>query len=218
MPSKYADRAEAGRALATELTDYAGRDDVVVIGLPRGGVPVAAEVATSLAAPLDVVVVRKLGLPQQPELAMGAITAVGETVTVVRNDGLLERAGVSEEEFDGVLAVETAELRRREALYRGANPPVPVTGTVAIVVDDGLATGSTMRAAVKAVRSLGPERIVVAVPTGPASACRELGTMVDEMVCATNPEPFNAVGLSYREFAQTTDEEVRELLDASADD
>ncbi len=211
MPSKYADRAEAGRALATELTDYAGRDDVVVIGLPRGGVPVAAEVAASLAAPLDVVVVRKLGLPQQPELAMGAITAVGETVTVVRNDGLLERAGVSEEEFDGVLAVETAELRRREALYRGANPPVPVTGTVAIVVDDGLATGSSMRAALAALRRQDPARLVVAVPVGDAETCASLEA--DDVVCTRTPERLGSVGEAYVDFAQTTDDEVRRHLD-----
>ncbi|WP_299278776.1 phosphoribosyltransferase family protein [uncultured Georgenia sp.] len=211
---RYADRTEAGRVLAQQLGEYADRDDVVVIGLPRGGVPVAAEVAAALGAPLDVVVVRKLGLPRQPELAMGAITAVGSTVTVVRNDGVVRHARVSEEDFAAVLAAETAELRRREKLYRGDNPPVPVAGKVVIVVDDGLATGASMRAALAALRSQEPSRLVVAVPVGAADTCASLEA--DDVVCAWVPERFTAVGQAYADFGQTTDDEVRRHLDRAA--
>ncbi|MPV37121.1 phosphoribosyltransferase [Georgenia subflava] len=208
----YADRSEAGRVLAHELTAYAGRDDVVVLGLPRGGVPVAAEVAATLGAPLDVVVVRKLGVPGQPELAMGAITAVGETVTVVRNERVLDRAAVGREAFDGVLAAETAELRRREELYRGDRPREPLSGRVAVVVDDGLATGSSVRAALAALRQQAPSRLVVAVPVGSAPSCLAVGAEADEVVCPWMPEPFYGVGQGYLDFSQTSDDEVRAAL------
>ncbi len=209
----YADRTEAGRLLAQELDEYTGRDDVVVIGLPRGGVPVAAEVAAALDAPLDVVVIRKLGLPQQPELAMGAVTAVGEAVTVVRNDAVVRDAGVDEEEFDGVLAVETAELRRREALYRGDSPPAEVEGRTVVVVDDGLATGASMRAALAALRTQEPARLVVAVPVGAPDTCASLEA--DDVVCPWVPDRFSSVGQAYADFGQTTDDEVRELLETA---
>ncbi|HEU5126977.1 MAG TPA: phosphoribosyltransferase [Glycomyces sp.] len=216
MPNQvFRDRSDAGHALASLLDHYRGRSDTLVLALPRGGVPVAYEVARAIRAPLDVSTVRKLGVPGHEELAMGAIASGGVKVV---NEEVVRLSGVDQAALDRVAAREAAELHRRERAYRGDRPPPDLSGRTALIVDDGLATGSTMRAAIKAVRSLKPRRTVVAVPTGAASTCRELGTMVDEMVCATNPEPFNAVGLSYREFAQTTDEEVRELLDASAGD
>lgn len=211
MPNQvFRDRSDAGHALASLLDHYRGRSDTLVLALPRGGVPVAHEVAQSIKAPMDVFTVRKLGVPGHEELAMGAIASGGVKVV---NSEVVRLSGVDEATIDRVAEREVAELRRRERAYRDDRPPPELAGRTVLVVDDGLATGSTMRAAVKAVRSLGPERIVVGVPTGPASACRELGTMVDEMVCAANPEPFDAVGRSYREFAQTSDDEVRELLE-----
>lgn len=215
MPNQvFRDRSDAGHALASLLDHYRGRSDTIVLALPRGGVPVAYEVARAIKAPMDVFTVRKLGVPGHEELAMGAIAGGGVKVV---NEEVVRLSGVDRAALDRVAEREAAELRRRERAYRGERPPPDLSGRTALIVDDGLATGSTMRAAIKAVRSLKPRRTVVAVPTGAASTCRELGTMVDEMVCATNPEPFDAVGRSYREFAQTTDEEVRELLDASAD-
>lgn len=211
----YADRREAGRDLAERLRDYAGRDDVVVLGLPRGGVPVAAVVAEALAVPLDVVVVRKLGVPGQPELAMGAITGVGEDVVLVRNERVLGHSGVREHAFQRVLAAERAELRRREQLYRGDRPPVSVRGKVVLLVDDGLATGSSMRAAIAALRRQEPARLVVAVPVGSASSCVAVGREADDVVCAWAPEPFYGVGQGYYDFSQTSDAEVRDLLAAS---
>jgi putative phosphoribosyl transferase len=211
----YADRREAGQALAERLGEYAGRHDVVVLGLPRGGVPVAAVVARALGAPLDVVVVRKLGVPGQPELAMGAITGVGPDVVIVRNERVLGHTGVRENAFHRVLTAEKAELRRREELYRGDRPPVPVQGKVVLIVDDGLATGSSMRAAIAALRRQGPARLVVAVPVGSASSCAAVGREADDVVCVWAPEPFYGVGQGYFDFSQTSDAEVRDLLATS---
>ena len=208
----YADRREAGWVLADQLGDYAAREDVVVLGLPRGGVPVAAIVARALGAPLDVVVVRKLGVPGQPELAMGAITGVGESVVVVRNETVLAHTGVGEEAFHRVLTAETAELHRREELYRGDRPRLQVSGKIALIVDDGLATGSSMRAAIAALRREEPARLVVAVPVGSAASCAVVAREADEVVCAWAPEPFYGVGQGYYDFSQTSDAEVRDAL------
>jgi putative phosphoribosyl transferase len=209
-----ADRRHAGRALAEAPTPRvtANGMETVVLGLPRGGVVVAVEVAVALGAPLDVLVVRKLGLPWQPELAMGAIAAVGETVETVRTETVLTAARVSPDTFDEVRAEEVAELRRREAAYRGGRPALPVTGRQVVVVDDGLATGSTMRAAVLALRRREPARIVVAVPVGSPSACATVAEDVDDLVCLSAPANFRAVGQAYGNFAPTSDDEVREAL------
>ena len=208
----YADRRAAGDVLAGALAAYAGNPDVVVLALPRGGVPVAARIAAALDAPLDIAVVRKLGLPQQAELAMGAIASVGDSLELVRNHDVLRRARVRAEAFDEVCRRETEELRRREAAYRGDRPPVPIAGRVVILVDDGLATGSTMRAAVAAVRRQDPREIVVAVPIGARATCAELAVEADELVCPWAPADFRAVGQGYLDFGQTTDDEVQRLL------
>ncbi|MGS0687813.1 phosphoribosyltransferase [Nakamurella sp. GG22] len=210
-PRRFADRVQAGRHLASLLTGYAGRDDVVVLGLPRGGVPVAAEVARALDAPLDVLVVRKLGAPGRPELAIGAIADVGTAVEMVTNPQILERLGVSPAEFDEVYRRELTELRRRTAGYRGSRPPVAVDGKVVIVVDDGLATGATMRAAVAAIRRHRPAKLVVAVPVGPQQQDGAWGEDV-EVVCALTPALFSAVHQGYDDFGQTTDEQVLAAL------
>jgi len=208
----FADRVEAGRALASHLQKYVGRGDVVVLALPRGGVPVGAEVAKVLGAPLDLFLVRKLGTPGHRELAMGAIASGGVRVL---NDEVIRWYGLSPEAIDRVAAEEQQELERRESAYREGRPPAEVENRVAILVDDGLATGSTMKAAVTAVRLLHPSSVVVAVPVGARETCRELQALADEVVCARTPEPFSAVGLWYRNFDQTTDEEVRALLRSS---
>jgi putative phosphoribosyl transferase len=212
---QYADRRDAGRVLAADerLARYAG-EDVVVLGLPRGGVPVAAPVANALQAPLDVVLVRKLGTPGHDELAMGAIASIGGSIEVVRNEPVVAR--VSNSDFVEVYRRELLELREREVRYRGGRPPVVVRGRVAILVDDGLATGSTMRAAIAAVRTQQPERVVVAVPVGAEAACRELATQADDVVCAWVPQAFLAVGQAYLDFGQTTDDEVRAALATSS--
>lgn len=210
--TRYVDRREAGRALANLLLRFAGRDDVVVLGLPRGGVPVAYEVASALQAPLEVFVVRKLGTPGHEELAMGAIASGGVQVL---NEEVVHALQISAATIDAVGRVERAELERRERAYRAGRPMVPLTGRVAILVDDGLATGSTMRAAVLAARILGPSRIVVAVPVGAPDTCRALEATADEVVCGLTPDSFRAVGLWYDDFAQTTDDEVRHLLAAA---
>jgi len=208
----FRDRVEAGDVLAERLHHYAGRQDVLVLALPRGGVPVAARVAEALAAPLDVFVVRKLGVPGHEELAMGAIASGGVRVV---NEQVVGRLGLGEAVLDRVAAAEGRELARRERSYREGRDPPDLTGRVVILVDDGLATGSTMRAAVAAVRLLHPARVVVAVPTAPASTCQHLREEADEVICVTTPRPFRAVGNSYQSFLQTTDEEVTDLLRAA---
>jgi putative phosphoribosyl transferase len=205
----YSDRSQAGRILGRKLHAYAGREDVIVLALPRGGVPVGFEVAGALEAPLDVFVVRKLGVPGQEELAMGAIASGG--VQVISPD-VVRACGVSDREIERVVTVERAELERREAFYRGDRPPLDVRGKVVILVDDGLATGSSMRAAISALRPRSPARIVVAVPVAPRSTIREFGSIADEVICAVTPEPFHAVGEWYESFAQVGDEEVQGLL------
>jgi predicted phosphoribosyltransferase len=211
MYGRFHDRAEAGRILADRLAHLAGRDDTIVLALPRGGVPVAREIADALGAPLDVFVVRKLGVPGHEELAMGAI-ATGDVR--VLNEDVVRMLRVPAATLDAVAAEEARELHRREHEYRGGRPPVDVRGRVAILVDDGLATGATMRAAIAALRLLGPARIVVAVPVAARSTCEEFRALVDEIVCAMTPENFQAVGLWYADFSQTTDDEVRALLAA----
>ena len=204
----FRDRRDAGRKLAQALDAWRGRPDVVVLALPRGGVPVASEVAHFLGAPLDVLVVRKLGFPGQEEFAMGAIASGGVRV-------MSELPGVwpvSQEAIEAVVARETQELARREQLYRGQRAPLALAGRVVILVDDGLATGATMHAAVLAARAAQPQRIIVAVPVASREAVRLLCTVADEVVSVFTPEHFRAVGLWYADFGQTSDDEVRELL------
>jgi predicted phosphoribosyltransferase len=205
---RFADRSAAGRALAGRLQSFAG-SDVVVLALPRGGVPVGAEVARALHAPLDVFVVRKLGVPGHEELAMGAI-ASGQIR--VLNADVVEWYGLSAATIDEVTRRETTELERREALYRDGRPLNSVAGRIVILIDDGLATGSTMRAAIDAVRQLEPARIVVGVPVGARETCSGLGGVADEVICVLTPASFSAVGEWYDDFSQTSDDEVRRLL------
>lgn len=205
----YRNRTEAGRHLASQLGDYANRPDVLVLALPRGGVPIAFEVARALNAPLDIFLVRKLGVPGYEELAMGAIATGGIRVL---NKDVLRHLSIPGEVIDEVAAGEQQELERREKLYRGGRPAPDVNGKTVILVDDGLATGSTMRAATAALREQRPARIVVGVPVSSPATCDEFRGEVDEIVCAVTPEPFHGVGRWYEDFSQTTDEEVRELL------
>ncbi len=205
----FANRRAAGVELARHLQLYAGRKDVVVLALPRGGVPVAYEVARALGAPLDVFLVRKLGLPGHRELAMGAIASGGVRVL---NADVVAWYRIPDAIIDEAAREEQAELERRERVYREGRPAVPLNGKIVLLIDDGLATGSTMKAAVQAVRARGPARILVAVPVGAPDTCRDLEQIADEVVCARAPERFAAVGQWYRDFSQTTDEEVRELL------
>jgi len=209
----FRNRSDAGRALGERLLAYAGRPNLRILGLPRGGIPVAFEVAQRLEAPLDVFVVRKLGVPGQEELAMGAIASGG--VRIVNQD-VVSALGLSQRTLDRVAEAEQAELLRREQSYRGARPPLDVAGATVILVDDGLATGSTMRAAVAAVRQKRPDRIVVAVPVAAPSTRDEMAREVDEVVCVDTPDPFLAVGRFYDDFAQTTDAEVHDLLERAA--
>ncbi|MEM5386006.1 phosphoribosyltransferase [Paraburkholderia phymatum] len=210
MFCRFADRADAGRALADQLKQYAQRDDVVVLGLPRGGVPVAYEVARALGAPLDVLVVRKLGMPWQPELAMGAI-ASGDALYL--DEELMRESGVSQEEFDRVLADEKAQLARREALFRDPRrASVDVAGRVAIIVDDGLATGASMKAAARALRARGPAKLVAGLPVAPYDAAERIVSDVDEFVCVASPELFFSVSQFYADFSETTDDDVRAIL------
>lgn len=207
--AKFQDREEAGRWLGRELAPYARRADVVVLALPRGGVPVAYEVARALACPLDVLVVRKLGVPGHEELAMGAIAAGGVRVL---NDALLRQLRIPPAAIDEAAAREQEEVERRDRAYHGDRPRPELRGRTVILVDDGLATGATMRAAVAAVRARGPARVVVAVPVAARETCEEMEREVDDVVCALTPEPFHAVGLWYESFDQTTDAQVRALL------
>jgi predicted phosphoribosyltransferase len=209
----FADRKAAGRALATLLQEYADRTDVLVLALPRGGVPVGFEVAEALRAPLDLFLVRKLGTPGHRELAMGAIASGGVRVL---NDDVVRSYGISPPLIDAVAKAEQHELERREAAYREGREPAALEGRVVLLIDDGLATGSTMKAAVQAVRARKPAQVVVAVPVGARETCDELSALADEVVCAWMPEPFSAVGQWYLDFGQTTDEEVRQLLRAHA--
>lgn len=208
-PGLFRDRRDAGRQLAEKLRAYANRPDVIVLALPRGGVPVSSEVARALHAPMDVFVVRKLGVPGYEELAMGAV-ATGRVP--VMNDEIVKRLGIPDYVVDAVATGEQQELARRERLYRGGRPLPDVHGRIVILVDDGLATGATMHAAIQALRQQQPARIVVAVPTASPDTCEQMRREVDEVVCAMMPEPFHAVGQWYLDFSQTTDEEVRVLL------
>jgi len=205
----FRDRVEAGELLAERLTEYRDRDDVVVLALPRGGVPVAREVSRALGVPFDVYVVRKLGVPGHEELAMGAIATGG--VRQVNRD-VVDALGIPGNVIEAVAAREQRELERREQDYRGNRGPLSLTNRTVILVDDGLATGSTMRAAVIAARQQQPARVIVAVPVGAASTCADLATEADDVVCVRMPDPFVAVGLWYRDFTPTTDAEVRTLL------
>jgi putative phosphoribosyl transferase len=205
----FIDRREAGRVLATHLAKYAHRNDIVVLALPRGGVPVGYEVASALGAPLDVFLVRKLGTPGHRELAMGAIASGGVRVL---NEDVVRWYGIPEAAIEGVAREEAEELARRERAYRGDHPAPTLVDRLVILVDDGLATGSTMRAAAQAVRAHRPSRLVVAVPVGAPETCSVLASVADEVICARMPVPFSAVGQWYLNFDQTTDDEVRELL------
>jgi putative phosphoribosyl transferase len=205
----FRDRREAGRALAEELTSYRGKDNVLVLGLARGGVPVAWEVAAALGAPLDVFLVRKLGVPRWSELAMGALASGGG---VVMNDNVVSSLHITDEQVREVIDSETAELMRREQAYRGGRPVADPRGKIVILVDDGIATGASMMAAVRAIRAGGPQSIVVAVPVAPPSVSGELARVADDVVCATMPTAFEAVGQVYADFHQISDDEVRELL------
>ena len=208
-PGQFRDRRDAGRLLAEKLAAYATRPDVLVLALPRGGVPVAYEVARRLGAPLDVFVVRKLGVPGHEELAMGAVATGGVRVL---NEQLVEQLGIPDQMIDAVAARERQELARRERLYRGGRPPPDVRGRTVILVDDGLATGATMYAAIEALRKQNPGRIVVAVPTASPETCEEMKAKADHVICAITPDPFQAVGRWYQDFSQTSDEEVADLL------
>lgn len=205
----FADRHHSGTELARLLAPYAGRHDVIVLGLPRGGVPVAYEVAKALDAPLDVLVARKLGVPFQPELAMGAIASGGATWL---NQEVIRLARVTPEEIARVEASERVELHRREALYRQGRKPLDVSGRTVILVDDGMATGASIHAAARAVRALAPSKLIVAVPVAPTEGAQRMGHVADEFVCLETPEDFRAVGQFYREFGQTSDAEVQTLL------
>ena len=210
MFTQFRDRSEAGKLLAKQLTAYTNQHNVLVLALPRGGVPVAFEVARALHVPLDVIVVRKLGVPGQEELAMGAIATGG--VRILNND-VVKFLGIPDEMIDKIAANEQPELERRERLYRGDRPAYDVRGRTLILVDDGIATGATMHAAVAALKQQQPAHIIIGVPTAAPSTCDEFAHEVDELVCVLRPEPFIAVGYWYRQFSQTSDEEVRSLLE-----
>jgi predicted phosphoribosyltransferase len=209
QPRTFRDRRDAGRVLAGELTQYRGRDGLLVLGLARGGVPVGWEVAAALGADLDVFLVRKLGVPQWPELAMGALASGGG---VVMNDSVLSSLHISDEQVRDVIDRETAELHRREHAYRGGRAVADPRGRTVIVVDDGIATGASILAAVRTLRTAGPAAIIAAVPVGPRSVCELLAQEADDVVCATMPDDFEAVGQVFVDFHQVSDDEVRDLL------
>ena len=209
----FHDRVDAGRQLAGKLARYADREDVLVLGIPRGGVPVAFEIARAIQAPLDVLLVRKLGVPGQRELAMGAIASGGARIL---NRRLIARLGVTEGQLEETIADQEAELQRREELYRGARPGIPVQGRTVILVDDGIATGSSMLAGIEALRALRPQKIVVAVPVAPTHADADFGGVADEFICLDQPEEFYGIGQFYHDFSQVDDSEVRALLERSA--
>lgn len=209
----FRDRREAGRLLSRALEAFRGRSDAVVLALPRGGVPVAYEVAQELRLPLDIFIVRKLGVPGQEELAMGAVASGG---MIVVNQSIVEDLAISDEEINTIAEREKREIERREREYRNGYPAVQVEGQTAILIDDGLATGASMRAAARALRPRA-RKVVVAVPVASERTCNELRAEVDQIMCTTTPQPFFAVGMFYRDFEQTTDEEVRELLGQARD-
>lgn len=211
----YRDRWEAGRAVADRLSAYLDLPGVLVLGLPRGGLPVAAEVAQALSVPLDVLIVRKIGMPQHPEFAMGAIAAIAGRIETVQNPNAiaqLDQQSQDGEVFEEVAAREREELKRRQQAYRDDRAPIEIANRTVILVDDGLATGSTMRAAIAVVKQEHPARLIAAVPVGSREACDEIRELVDELVCPWTPEPFWAVGQGYESFPQTTDDEVRQIL------
>jgi putative phosphoribosyl transferase len=210
----FRDRVDAGQVLGARLSPYRGRDDVIVLALPRGGVPVANEVARALDAPLDIFLVRKLGLPGHEEFAMGAIASGGIRLI---NDDVVRDYGVRAAQIELIAATEQRELERRERAYRDGRPLPRLAGRTVILIDDGLATGFSMRAAVAAVREEAPARVVVAVPVAAPETCEEFRALVDQIVCAETPDPFYAVGIWYDDFSQTTDEEVHEILSAAND-
>lgn len=209
----FTNRTEAGRRLAARLTQHRGADPVI-LALPRGGVPVAAEVASALDAPLDLVVARKIGVPFQPELAMGAVVN-GDTPIVVRNDDVIRLAGVAETEFDAVCKEEMAEIKRRRNRYLGGRRPINVTGKTVVVVDDGIATGATVRAALRATRMRSPRRLILATPVAPGDTLAELRSEVDDVVCLESPGSFGSIGAFYSDFDQVRDDEVVALLAAT---
>lgn len=214
MTSKFRNRAEAGKLLARQLTIYANRNDLLVLGLPRGGVPVAFEIAKKLNAPLDICLVRKIGVPDHEELAMGAIASGGVRVL---NYDVINSLGIDRQIIDEVTAKELQELQRRDRAYRGDRPLPEIKNRTVILVDDGIATGSTMRAAIAILRPQQPQRLIVAVPVAPPSTCEQLQAEVDEIVCLDMPESLYAIGLWYDDFSQTTDAEVHELLAKQSD-
>ena len=209
----FEDRVQAGQQLAQKLGAYAGKTDVVVLGIPRGGVPVAFEVAKVLRAPLDIFLSRKLGVPGQEELAFGALASGGVRVL---DRGLIRELNLSKEEIDRIAETVKKELERRERVYRGDRPPIKIEGKVTLLVDDGIATGSSMRAGIKALRQMKPSRLVVAVPVAPRQTCKRMKSEVDELICVYTPELFYAIGQFYEDFSQISDEEVTELLRRAA--
>jgi putative phosphoribosyl transferase len=210
----FVNRVDAGRRLAAKLARYANREDIVVLGIPRGGVPVAFEVAQAIHAPLDILLARKLGVPGERELAMGAIASGGARIL---NRRLIAELGVTEEQVAETIAEQEAELQRREELYRGVRPNIAVLGKTIILVDDGIATGSSMLAAIEALRTLHPKKIVAAVPVAPIHADKDIGNVADEFICLDQPEWFFGIGQFYKDFSQVDDVEVRALLERSAE-